>query len=96
MGRIDTTEAAEDDLAEAALFIAEDDIIAAERFVENVEERYRLLADSPELGRPREDLGPDIRCLPFRKYLIFYRPIEGGIQVVRFLSGYREIESLFG
>ena len=38
-----------------------------------------------------------LRFLPvsrFKKYLIFYRPIPGGIEVVRVLHGARDIESI--
>jgi toxin ParE1/3/4 len=93
--RVDTTDQATDDLVEAALFIAKDSISAAERFVIEVTRRYRLLAESPGLGRPREDLGPGLRSLPFKSYIIFYREIPDGVQIVRFLSGYRDLEALF-
>jgi hypothetical protein len=32
----------------------------------------------------------------FRKYVIIYRPIDGGIEVVRVVSGRRNIAALFG
>jgi toxin ParE1/3/4 len=95
MARILTTHEADDDLVEAAEFIARDSLTAAERFVDQVAARYSRLAEAPGLGRPREDLGPGIRSYPFKTYLIFYREVQGGIEVVRFLSGYRDIEALF-
>jgi toxin ParE1/3/4 len=39
----------------------------------------------------------DARHFPvdrFRKYLIFYRPIEGGIELLRVLHGARNLEQL--
>jgi plasmid stabilization system protein ParE len=38
-----------------------------------------------------------IRVFPvsrFKKYLVFYRPIEGGIEVLRVLHGARDIQGL--
>ena len=48
----------------------------------------------PELGRSREELAPSLRSFPARKYIIFYRPAEDGIEVIRVLSSYRDIDSL--
>ncbi len=28
-------------------------------------------------------------------YLIFYRPIDGGVEVARILSGYQDLETIF-
>ena len=36
------------------------------------------------------------RVAGFPKHLIFYRPIETGIEVIRVLHAKRDIESLFG
>lgn len=95
MRRLETTEQAEEDLAEAALFIAKDNVAAADDFVDEVAKRYTYLAESPGIGRPRDDLGPGLRSLPYKTYLIFYREIPDGVQIIRFLSGYRDIEALF-
>jgi toxin ParE1/3/4 len=32
----------------------------------------------------------------FKKYMIFYRPIEGGIEVLRVIHGARNIQNLLG
>jgi toxin ParE1/3/4 len=38
-----------------------------------------------------------LRCEAFlrRDYLIFYHPIEDGIEILRVVSGYRDLEALF-
>ena len=48
---------------------------------------------SPETNR--EELVPGLRSLSVGGYLIFYLPIEDGIDVVRVLHGMREIDTLF-
>ena len=35
------------------------------------------------------------RLKRFSKHLVFYRPLENGIEVIRVLHGARDIESLF-
>jgi toxin ParE1/3/4 len=54
-----------------------------------------LLARMPELGRKRPDLAPDLRGFPIGNYIIFYRPVPDGIQVIRVLHGARDIPELF-
>ena len=47
------------------------------------------------MGRRRDELLPTLRSFPVDDYLIFYRPIVEGIEVVRIVSGYRDLEALF-
>ena len=83
------------DLHEIWDYIAEDDVEAASRFVDLVEGKCTLLGRSPEIGRTRDELAPDLRSFPVGKYVIFYRPVKGGIEIVRVLSGWRDIPALF-
>jgi len=87
---------AERDLLEIWTYIARDNPSAADRFLDLIGEKCDLLAASPEMGRRREDLAPSLRSFPVGRYVIFYRPGERGIQVVRVLSAYRDIAALFG
>jgi toxin ParE1/3/4 len=47
------------------------------------------------LGRSRDQLALGMRSFPVGNYLIFYLPIKNGIVIVRVLSGYRDLDSLF-
>ena len=49
----------------------------------------------PEVGRQRPDLAPNLRSLPAGNYVIFYRPIPDGIQLIRVLHGARDIPAIF-
>lgn len=49
----------------------------------------------PKLGRERFDLAPELRGLPVGNYIIFYRPMKDGIQVIRVLHGARDLPSQF-
>ena len=88
-------EQAIDDLTEIWLYIATDSIRNADRFIDFLYEKCTLLCETPDIGRKRPELLPDIRCLPVKRYLIFYRVTDKAIEVARIVSGYRDITSLF-
>ncbi len=98
-GRVVRHPRALEDISEQARYIADDNPAAAERFVEAAEQAFAMLADMPGMGTPR-DYGriEGLRMWPvrgFQRHLIFYRPIEGGIEVVRVLHASRDLEALF-
>jgi toxin ParE1/3/4 len=47
------------------------------------------------MGRNRNELMENVRSFPIDDYLLFYSPIEAGIEVLRVVSGYRDLEDLF-
>ncbi len=48
------------------------------------------------MGRTRDDLSPGLRSLSFGRYVIFYLPVDDGIDVVRVLHSARDIGAQFG
>lgn len=76
-------------------YIASNNIDAAERFVDAVEQKCETLANFPNMGKSYAGFMPQLRGVPVGNYTIFYRPIENGIEVVRVLSGYRDLEAIF-
>ena len=76
-------------------YIASNNLDAAERFVDAVEQKCETLANFPNMGKSYENLAPQLRGVLTGNYIIFYRPIENGIEVVRILSGYRDLEAMF-
>ena len=101
-GRIVRTARADRDVVEIGLFIAEDSIEAADRFLEAVETTFLALAEMPRMGALRTFRNPRFagvrmwRVKGFEKYLVFYRPVKDGIAVLRVIHASRDIESLFG
>jgi len=83
-------------------FIAEDNLEAATRVVAAAYETFKLLAANPELGRRRSFRNLRLRNVRsfrvsgFGNYLIFYRAVGDGIQVLHIYHGARDIEALFG
>lgn len=83
------------DLVEIAFRIAGENPAAAARWLDLIDEKCQLLARMPELGRKRPDLAPELRGLPVDNYIIFYRPMNDGIQVIRVLHGARDLPQHF-
>lgn len=73
------------------LLIHESNPAAANRFLQRIEARIEILRRFPEAGQRRRDIAPDARVLVEPPYLILYRLIPEGVQIVRVLHGARRI-----
>lgn len=62
--------------------------------MERLNEAFERLASMPGLGRSQEHRRPDLRSWPVGSYLIFYRPLADGVEVVRVLHGSRDVDNL--
>jgi toxin ParE1/3/4 len=82
-------------LGEIWFYIAQDDPEAADKFIRAIVSRFPKFAAMPELGRQREELSPRLRSFPVGRYVIFYRPMKNGIEIVRVLHGARDLPPLF-
>ena len=85
---------AESDLEEIWWYIAQDSPHNADRFLDRIQERCLALADFPQMGTSRDELKAGLRSQPVGNYLIFYFPLEDGVDIVRVIHGSRDIESL--
>lgn len=83
------------DIAEIWEYIAEDSEAQADAFVDRFNAQFQLLALQPGLGRNRDDMLAELRSFPFERYVIFYRAIHDGIDVVRVLHGARDMDAQF-
>ena len=88
------TARAEQDLIDIWLYIAQDNVEAADRLLDRIDEAGWLLADNPELGRARPDIAPDFRYFPVGNYLMLYRRVPEGIELVRVVHGAMSLSSL--
>ena len=68
---------------------------AAEYFLQKINTKFKLLIKFPQIGRRRDELYPGLRSLPLEDYLIFYRLVPEGVEVMRVLVGYRDLKALF-
>ena len=83
------------DLSEIWEFIADDSDDQADAFIDLIDQKFQLLAQQSGLGRRRDELAEGLRSFGVGRYVIFYLPIPGGVQIVRVLHGARDIEAAF-
>jgi toxin ParE1/3/4 len=97
-GRVFRTPAARADLREIAEYLGVENQspIAAQRFLDEFEEKCVVYANQPRMGDPRTDLGEAIRSFTFKKtYIVINQPLEIGIEVIRVFHGARDYPRLF-
>ncbi len=90
---------ARDDLFEIIDYIADDNPDAALRARDRLFAAFDRLAKRPGLGHARPDLVPaafGVRFWPVGTWLVVYRPSAPTIEIVRVLSGYRDIAAILG
>lgn len=83
------TPQAEADLLEIAAYVARDNPIAADRLVDRLRDKGRLLAEHPGIGRPYGRRRA--RLFPVGTYLVLYRENPEGIEVLRYVHGRRDL-----
>ncbi len=87
---------AKSDLVEIWDYIAENSEARADAFIQTIGQKLQILAERPNIGRPRDELVDALRSFPVGRYVIYYMPIEDGIDVVRVLHGARDIDTAWG
>jgi toxin ParE1/3/4 len=93
--------AAERDLDEQAEYLAtQGNLERALRFYQAAEVTFELLASRPWIGKAnqfRSRFLTNVRTFPlkgFPKHLVFYLPVEHGVEIIRVLHGARDLEIL--
>jgi toxin ParE1/3/4 len=94
MARVLRTSKAEEDLLEIWSYVGDDSPDAADRLLDDIDQACTLLAEMPQAGRTREELGPNLRSLAVGNYVIFYRAADDSIVVIRVLHGARDLPGL--
>ncbi len=83
------------DLNEIADYFAKTNIEAGEEFFQDFNRKCLQLVAFPSSGRSYVEIRSDLRGLPLKGYVIFYRILEDGVEILRVLSGRRHFPSLF-
>ena len=96
MKRLELSPEAEADLLDIGTYIAADDPGRAHSFIDDLEARCAALLDFPDTGRPRPELGENLRSKPHGRYVIFYTPGIKTVRVERILHGARDVRTEFG
>ena len=102
MARVIKRVAAKRDLTDHFVFPGENaSVDVGRRFLHASNLSFQALAQMPELGAQRSFRNPrfsSVRAWPvkgFERYLIFYRPLTDGAEILRVIHGARDIERLF-
>jgi toxin ParE1/3/4 len=84
---------AENDLIEIWLYIAEDQPINADRFLDRLGETMQKLAENPDMGVTRFSLLSNLRCFPVGQYVVYYR-VNANVEILRVLSASRDVDAI--
>ncbi len=95
MGKIRYSNLASSDLYKNAEYIARDKPDAAFRWVETIEGVCATLANNPEMGQVRKPKNHG-KCRSFTSgsYVIFFRGIDGGVEIIRIVRGERDLDNV--
>lgn len=83
------------DLQAISDYFAVENINAGDHLLQAFNQRCQQLVSFPGIGRQYENLHPGLRGLPLDGYIIFYVIASDGIEIVRVVSGRRNLKSLF-
>jgi toxin ParE1/3/4 len=95
MAHVSRRPKAQDDIDDIWNYIADDNINAADNWLDKLDEQFALLTLQPLMGRARDELAAGIRRFPLGRYVIFYLPLPNGIDVVRVLHSARDVSAQF-
>ncbi|MBE9017342.1 type II toxin-antitoxin system RelE/ParE family toxin [Chroococcidiopsis sp. CCALA 051] len=83
------------DLMEISDYFYSRNIEAGERFFQKFTRKCEQLVAFPNLGRSYASIQPGLRGVSLENYVIFYKVTENGIEIMRVVSGRRDLQSLF-
>lgn len=95
MLRLETSPEAEADLLDIWLYIANDQLINADRFLDRLQGKILKLTQFPDLGRDRPELAEGLKSFPVDRYNIYYQVTQTALVLVRVLPGSRDSDALF-
>jgi toxin ParE1/3/4 len=83
------------DLDEICDYLGRHSVKAAGKLFDRIRQRAKLIASFPDTGKSYEDLIPDLRGFVVDNYIVFYIRTSDGIEILRVISGYRNLRSVF-
>jgi toxin ParE1/3/4 len=91
VSRLKFTQLAREDFQRIGDYIAKDNPVAAFNFVDRLQARCILLTDRPGIGRKRNEIKLNMRSATEGEYVIFYRALPDGIEIVRVIHSKRDL-----
>ena len=98
MSRCDFSEQSRQDLQQILDYVATDSVATANRLIDRLERSCFLLAYQPRMSVSRPEYGPGVRsfAVPSTPYVIFYRPIDDGVEILHVRHGGRRLPESIG
>jgi toxin ParE1/3/4 len=88
------TQKTDDDIEEIVNYVSLDSPKAALSWLEGIEGKFEAIGMTPGLGVSRPEVRAELRSFSFGNYLILYRKVEGGAEIVRVMHGARDWQKL--
>ncbi len=79
---------------EISSYIAQDNYRAAMSWIDSIQQKCEHLVDMPKMGVSIGSVRRNIRMISFGSYLILYREIKAGIEIIRVVHGARKWQDL--
>jgi toxin ParE1/3/4 len=95
MREIRLTNSAQLDLLDIWLYESAKSTEVADRQIDEITSTYEKFLDFPEMGRSRDELFPGYRSFPKDQFVIFYRLITEGVEIIRVIHGARNLDEIF-
>jgi toxin ParE1/3/4 len=95
MTRVLRTSDSRGDLTAIWLYIAQDSVAAADRWIDRIDRTLAIHASHPGIGETVDHLRPGTRRFNVGSYQLFFEPLEDGVRLLRVYHASRRIEELF-
>ncbi|MEH1768207.1 type II toxin-antitoxin system RelE/ParE family toxin [Nostoc sp.] len=83
------------DLNEIGDYFLAINLETGEKLLREFNKKCQNLANFPNMGRSYFRINSELRGVPLDGYIIFYRVLDDGIEILRVVSARRDLESLF-
>ena len=83
MNNLRFSQEAEADLTDIWVYQSEYGETQADKLIGQVLDQITMLASFPEAGRKRSEVAAGLRSFVIERHIVFYRPDDQGIEIVR-------------
>lgn len=83
------------DINEICDYIVQNNSRSASNLFDAIRQKCKLVANFPNMGKSYAQVRPNLRGFLVGDYIIFYYAHKQGIFIVRIISGYRNLDTLF-
>jgi toxin ParE1/3/4 len=91
MGKLFRSPQVETDLCEIVDYIAANNPTAAFHWLDTMEQLFQLLSEQPHMGeRLKTNRYGEVRRFSMANYVIYYRPVPTGAEILRVIHGARD------